>query len=331
MDDAQLILAMNDSQLERARRVIDAQLRGELRVRALIAVARAGSPERCKHMLDDVLSAIEGLPEADDCERAYVNVASLLSTADIKKVLPAAERIGEPSGITQVLKMLPHLSRAARASAVELVLRQAQSTHPMVWVDALRATPSGAGIEALYPMLEYALALEAEHGKAQLLAALATRVSERERTRAVNEASAAIADHKSVSLRIRLLLELGDTNAAEWELGQAAHGLDADDLALVVAQIAPRLTLERKAHWVQLALNRGFKGKHVLETLAPVLDAAAALSYLAGLVNPGKAANNVPLFKAMALDKPFVSVNDPAPTAAVLAERIAMQGAADAA
>src|SRR5262249_59185678 len=99
--------------------------------------------------------------------------------------------------------MLPHLSGAARAPAVELVLRHAESTRPTDWVDALRATPPSADIEALYPMLEYALALDAEHGKPQLLAALATRVGERERTRAMNEARAAIADHKLVGLRIR--------------------------------------------------------------------------------------------------------------------------------
>jgi len=327
-----LLLAMDDSQRERAHRAIDVQLRGKPRVSALISLARASPAERRERMLDVVLLAIEALPQAGDRESAYADIAPLLSEAQVGKVLLAAERIGEPSGIAQIPRMLPHLSGTARAAAVALVVRHATSTHPTDWADALRVMPPGVDIEALGPMLDHARAPGTRRGRPDLLTVLATRVGKRERTRAMDEAREAIAGVTPVSYRIRLLLELGHIEAAEQALSQAATDLNGDTFAWLVALIVPRLPPGRGTGWVQRALNRGHDDKEVLETLAPVLDPATALNYLAAQIVPDDPRDYALRVRAMAaLRKPVVLVGNRALTAAALAERLAAQGMADAA
>ena len=64
LDGAELVLAMNDRQLVRARRVIVLQLDGYTRVKALAAMARASSPGRRERAVHDALAATERWPTA---------------------------------------------------------------------------------------------------------------------------------------------------------------------------------------------------------------------------------------------------------------------------
>jgi hypothetical protein len=323
IDGAALILAMNDRQLERARRVINARLDGDTRVRALIAVARAISLERRERALEEVLNAIDALAHSDERERAYQEIAPLLAPRQLAAALTAAERIGEPSGIEHLPKMLPYLSAPVREDATELYARFAGSVPFTTWLEGLRAIPRGLESDALDRLLELARELDVPEEAAQVLAVLTSRVTERERARAAEEARAAIARCESSRARFELLLELDDVEAAEHELKDAAPVLQPDELAQLVAMLAPHLSPERSDLWVRVALEADSgRGRRVLERLAPHLSLEQARGYLANLLG---------LVEAMNPHLPFVAVDDEAPTAAALARRLGGLGQADAA
>ena len=327
MDEAELILAMNDRQLDRARALIDARLEGDSRVRALIACARAGSTGHRARMLDDVLDAIDGLRDAEERERAYESVAPLLAPTQLAAALAQAERIGE-SGLAQVAKMLPHLSAAERERATGLLARQARAAGIVHVQAALRAIPAGADIGRAEALVELALGLDVLHGRAHLLSALVPRVEASTREHVAAHARAAIAQCVQAHARVELLLQIDDVDAAERELQAAGAAFDADQFARSVAQLARRLDAERAGGWVKEALQRG-GGKHVLESLAQHLTAEAALAYLAELINPKDSSGFLPLARAMDPDLPHVHDDDAASTAAALARRLGEWGRAD--
>ena len=115
MDQAELITAMNEHQLERARMVINSRLDGSSKVTALTAVARTTSPKNRDCAVADLLAAIEDLGDIDERAIAFHALAPLLAGRYLDEALAAAERIGEPSGREHLAKMLPYLSDPASA------------------------------------------------------------------------------------------------------------------------------------------------------------------------------------------------------------------------
>ena len=115
LDGAELVLAMNDRQLVRARRVIVLQLDGYTRVKALAAMAGASSPGRRERAVHDALAAAGALADREDRERAYREIAPYLEPHHLAEALAAAERIGDPPEIKQLPALLPHLSAPSRA------------------------------------------------------------------------------------------------------------------------------------------------------------------------------------------------------------------------
>jgi hypothetical protein len=322
LDDAALILAMNDRQLERARRVIHARLDGDDKVRALIAVARAISPERRVRALEEALNVIDALTDSEERERAYQGIAPLLAPRQLAVALAAAERIGEPSGIEHLPKMLSYLSAPIREDSIEFFVDFARSVPFETWRGGLRAIPLKLESNAVDRLLELARELDVREARPICLTLLASRVAERERARTAEEARAAIARCESSRIRFQLLLELDDVGSAERALEDDAPALRPDELATRMAMLAPHLSPERSDHWVRVALEADVgRGRHVLEYLAPHLSLEQARGYLAEILLLREAINP---------ELPFVFTDDKAPTAAALARRLGALGQADA-
>ncbi|MFT3802007.1 MAG: TIR domain-containing protein [Burkholderiaceae bacterium] len=331
MHDGQLLLAMNHLELDRTKALIEAQLNGAPRVDALIAVARVDSASHRAQALRDILAAIDSLGDANERERAYERAAPLLSGTQLAAALASAERIGEPSGLGQVVKLLPHLAAPERRRATELIADQARRNGIRECHRALLAMPRSCKIGKAEALTELALGLDNHHGRAHLLVALAPRVGGPGRERIAAEARAAIAEHEQARTRMELLLELGTADEAERELEHAAAAMDADELARAVAMIASRLDAGRAASWVERALARGKDGKHLLETLAPHLSAETAWAYLVQEIGPTGADFDEWLRWASDRSFPFIHEDEPAATAGALARRLGTIGRANAA
>jgi NB-ARC domain/MTH538 TIR-like domain (DUF1863) len=112
MDEADLIRAMNEQQLQRAWMLAKSRLEGNPKVEALTGVARATSPDNRDRAITDLLAAIEELDNTDERARAFHELAPLLSGHYLDDALSAAQRIGEPSGREYLKKMLPYLSNS---------------------------------------------------------------------------------------------------------------------------------------------------------------------------------------------------------------------------
>ena len=327
LDDASLVLAMNERQLAVSRRLIDAQLKGKERVKALVAIAQAGPPERREPTLDDALRAIDALPEGGERAEMYREVAPMLTQRQLSATLGTAQRIGEPSGFEDVARALPHLSRAVRRRAVErLALGFPDGSSRLL--KALQAIPAGSDVPDLQPL---AVLFPREDGdRARWLALLALRVDGPRRARVLADARAAI-DACPARERFRALLELGDVPAAERALERAGGGVSADSFASWVAQIAPMLSADRREEWVGRAMARGAGGKHALVLLAPHMRAEQALGYLAGEIVPREAMDFAIKLRIMARtrDLPNLPEDSPAHAAGRLAQRLGALGRAD--
>jgi NB-ARC domain len=330
MNGAALTLAMNDRQLARARDVIDAQLDGKERVSALIGVAQAGSPGHRERALDDALVVIDALPRADERASAHARVAPLLSESQVAQALRAAQRIGEPSGVGEIVKLLPWLSATTRTAAAGLIADHARANGVTGCVRALKSIPASADIGGLDPLVALAEELERDGNGAALLAALAPRLSPPLQEVALSQARAAIARSAPGRARFALWLQIGDASAAERELAQAAGTLHPDTLAARVALLARSLPPERVAHWIEVALKAGANGKAVLETVAAHFDAETALQYLAPMIVPNDPVDRMPLFRVMARGprQHFVGTDNRSGAAFALARRLGVLGQA---
>jgi hypothetical protein len=332
-DDGALILAMNDEQLRRARRLIDVRLEGLERVRALIAVARAMPADRREPTIKEALKAIKALASGEDRERGYQEIASLLTAGQITEVLAAAERIGEPSGIAHLAKMLPYLSGSVRERAIESFVCHAQTVPFEKWHDALLAIPEGLESHALDALVEVARDLDVTHGKAHLLTALAPRVTKRRRGRVTRDALAAIAGCDRHRTRVELLLELGRVNDAAREFQSAVSAMPAYDLVASVALLAPHVSQQRRNEWVGLALAAADEDRDALEKIADHLTPDQAQGYLAKWIVERLPFDILQLRQLHELQKniPWIHVEHESSVGAALARRMAVLGKADAA
>jgi hypothetical protein len=236
------------------------------------------------------------------------------------------ERIGEPSGLEYLPRMLTHLSASGRERALGLFVEHAPSIPRLA--DALTAVPPGLESRTLDSLLEHARSLDLSQGKAKVLTLLVSRVSTVERARTADEARAAIDRSAHSGTRVELLLEIDDVAGAERELEGARSTLRPDELATLVATLAPHLPEARRDHWVRVALEAGENGDCVLERLAPVLTLEQARSYLANQIVPQDPRDRSRLIAAKNLDLPYVYAKYKEPTAAGLARRMDALGEA---
>jgi hypothetical protein len=328
IDGAELILAMNDQQIARARRVINEQLEGSQRVRALAAVARASSRGRRERAVDDALAAVEGLSDRADRERGYREIALLLEPHQLAAALAAAERIGEPSGIRHLPAMVRHLSPGARERLIELLHRHARASAFWDGFVIVSALPEGLESPALDRLLDLGDGLEPAE-EALLLTHLAARITEQERKPTQTRARAAIDRLDSPVHCFQLLLELGDAEAAERALIEVAPTVAPDELATYVATLVPHLPDDRRERWIGAVLARADRGRYVLERLGPCLGQHEARSYLASLIMPDDVEDERMILEAIDHDLPFAPADDKAPAAAALTRRMVELGAAE--
>jgi hypothetical protein len=306
--------------------VIDQQLEGGLRVRALAGLARAGSPGRRERAVDDALAAAEALDERDERERAYREIAPLLEPHQLARALAAAERIGEPSGMKHLPAMLPYLSPPARDRLLALLVGHARATPFEAWYAIVAELPPGLESPILESLAELADGLGPSE-QAYLITHLAGLVTEQQRRPTAERARAAVDRLDSTVRRLELLLQLGDVDGAERGLVDAAPMMQPDELATCVAILGPRLPPAGRERWVGAALATAEDGRYVLERLAPHLGLDEARTYLARLIEPEDEFDSLMLIEAMKRGLPSAPADDNAPTAAALARRMGDLGA----
>jgi len=122
---------------------------------------------------------------------------------------------------------------------------------------------------------------------------------------------------------------------AERELEEVARELEADELATLVAKIAPVVSEERAAHWVRQTIEAGGRqfthgdSQHVLERIAPYLSLEQAQTYLVQQIVPAVRRDFLELHRAKDRELPLLYVGHKALTAGALARRMATLGKAE--
>jgi hypothetical protein len=329
MDDAELLDAMDEQQLQRARVVIDTRLTGDVQVRALIGLAKATDPSRREPACDAVLEAISALPDAADRERAYRRISPYLNDRQIADALTAAERIGEPSGIEHLVKLSSYVSEEVRPRVLELFTRWATTEPYWRWDAEVRSLPTGLDPQEAESLLALALAQPEQEAKADLLVLLTSKVAADPGARIAEQATAAVEGCQSPRTRFKAWLQLGDAERAEQELSDLTPRLTADQLAQSVAELSPLLPPNRLQPWVDRVLQREFDGDHLLERIAPQLDQRQARTYLARILVWKEPQDRLRLIEAMDTTLPGVADEDEAPAVGALTRRLGELGAAE--